>query len=195
MISVFRKYGLPDAIRTDNGAPFAGKCVGGLSGLSVWWINLGIKPERIEKGCPQQNGRHERMHRTLKAGTFRPIADDIKDQQKRFDIFRDDYNNHRPHEALGQKVPSDCYYRSLRPYIENPPLPEYGKDYVIRNVRLNGEIKFKGREFFVSGLLKSHPVGLKEIEDGLWQLQYSFYVLGAVDLRKNKIIRKCNLST
>jgi len=189
LISAFREYGLPDAIRTDNGVPFAGKCVGGLSRLSIWWIRLGIKPERIEKGCPQQNGRHERMHRTLKADAVHPIAGNLKEQQGQFDLFRQDYNNQRPHEALGQKVPDDYYYRSIRSYVEDPPLPEYERDYAVRQVRQSGGIKFTGRYFFISELLIGHPIGLKEIADGIWQLYYSFYALGLLDLRKNKIIR------
>ena len=189
LISTFREYGLPDAIRTDNGVPFAGKCVGGLSRLSVWWIRLGIRPERIKKGCPHQNGRHERMHRTLKADAVHPIAGNLTSQQERFDLFRQDYNNQRPHEALNLKVPDDCYHRSIRPYIEAPPMPEYGLDYAVRQVRQSGCFKFMGRFFFVSELLIGHPIGLKEIADGLWQLQYGFYVMGLLDLRKNKIIR------
>lgn len=187
--SVFREYGLPDAIRSDNGTPFAGKGIGGLSRLSIWFIQLGIVPERIEKGCPQQNGRHERMHRTLKSDILDSIARNIKEQQKAFDIFRYDFNHHRPHESLNDQTPNEFYKKSNRPYVGCPHMPEYGYDYTVRHVKHNGEIKFKGRMFYVAGLLAKQPVGLKEIADGIWQLQYSFYVLGSVDLRKNKIIR------
>jgi len=186
--SVFREYGLPDAIRTDNGTPFAGKSIGGLSRLSIWFIQLGIVPERIEKGCPEQNGRHERMHRTLKSDALDPIARNLKEQQKAFDIFRHDFNHNRPHESLNDQTPNEFYVRSNRPYVEQPYMPEYGYDYTVRNVRHGGEIKFKNRMFFVTELLAKQPVGLKEIADGIWQLQYSFYVLGSLDLRKNKII-------
>jgi len=186
---IFREYGLPDAIRSDNGTPFAGKGVGGLSQLSVWFIQLGIIPERIEKGCPQENGRHERMHRTLKSDALDQIARNFKEQQERFDIFRLDYNNERPHESLNDQTPSEFYKKSNRPYVEHPHSPEYGYEYTVRHVKHGGEIKFKGRTFYVTGLLAKQPVGLKEIADGIWQLQYSFYVLGSVDLRKNKIIR------
>ena len=185
---VFREYGLPDAIRTDNGTPFAGKSIGGLSRLSIWFIQLGIVPERIEKGCPEQNGRHERMHRTLKSDALDPIARNLKEQQKAFDIFRHDFNHNRPHESLNDQTPNEFYVRSNRPYVEQPYMPEYGYDYTVRNVRHGGEIKFKNRMFFVTELLAKQPVGLKEIADGIWQLQYSFYVLGSLDLRKNKII-------
>ena len=187
--SSFREYGLPDVIRSDNGTPFASKCIGGLSRLSIWLIQLGIIPERIKKGCPQENGRHERMHRTLKSDALDPVAKNLKEQQKQFDIFRYDYNNDRPHEALDDQVPSDYYKRSNRPYVEHPHPPEYGYDYKVRHVRQSGDIKFNGQMFFLTESLAGQPVGLKEIADGLWQLQYSFYVLGSVDLRKNKIIR------
>lgn len=187
--SAFREYGMPNVIRNDNGIPFASKCIGGLSRLSVWLIQLGIIPERIKKGCPQENGRHERMHRTLKSDALDPIAKNLKDQQKQFDIFRHDYNNNRPHEALDDQVPSDYYQKSQRPYVEHPHPPEYGYDYKVRQVRQSGEIKFNGQMFFLTESLAGQPVGLKEIADGLWQLQYSFYVLGSVDLRKNTIIR------
>jgi len=187
--SSFREYGLPDVIRSDNGTPFASKCIGGLSRLSIWLIQLGIIPERIKKGCPQENGRHERMHRTLKSDALDPVARNLKEQQKQFDIFQHDYNNDRPHEALNDQVPSDYYKRSDRPYVEHPHPPEYGYDYKVRHVRQSGDIKFNGQMFFLTESLVGQPVGLKEIADGLWQLQYSFYVLGSVDLRKNKIIR------
>jgi transposase InsO family protein len=186
---IFREYGLPDAIRNDNGTPFASKCIGGLSRLSIWFIQQGIIPERIEKGCPQENGRHERMHRTLKNDVLNQKAKNYKEQQKIFDMFRHDYNNYRPHEALNDQVPSDYYKKSNRPYIEHPHPPEYGYEYKVRRVRQSGDIKLMGRMFYITELLAGQPVGLKEIADGIWQLQYSFYVLGSVDLRKNKIIR------
>ena len=186
---IFREYGLPDAIRSDNGTPFAGKCIGGLSRLSVWFIQLGIIPERIEKGCPEQNGRHERMHRTLKSDALDSITGNLKEQQKAFDIFRHDFNHNRPHESLNDQTPNEFYAKSNRPYVGCPHMPEYGYDYTVRHVKHGGEIKFKGRMFYVTELLAKQPVGLKEIADGIWQLQYSFYVLGSVDLRKNKIIR------
>lgn len=187
--SIFREYGLPYAIRSDNGTPFAGKCIGGLSRLSIWFIQMGIIPERIEKGCPQENGRHERMHRTLKNDTLDSAAKNLKEQQKAFDIFRYDFNHCRPHESLNDQTPSDYHRKSNRPYLEHPHPPAYGLDYTVRQVRHGGEIKFKGQMFFITELLAGQPLGLKEVADGLWQIQYSFYVLGSVDLRKNKIIR------
>lgn len=184
---VFREYGLPIAIRSDNGVPFAGKYLGGLSQLSMWWIQLGIIPERIDKGCPQQNGRHERMHRTLKTETTCPASDTVKEQQKRFDLFRFDYNKYRPHEALGQDVPENYYKRSNRLYVEKPALPDYDFSSMVRTVRSNGEIKLNGSLHYLSELLAGQPVGLKEVSDGLWQIYYSFYPLCLFDMRKNKI--------
>jgi transposase InsO family protein len=186
---IFREYGLPLAIRSDNGTPFAGRSIGGLSRLMIWLILLGIIPERIRKGCPQENGRHERMHRTLKSDALNPIAMNLKEQQKAFDIFRHDYNNDRPHESLHDQTPSDYYKKSNRSYVERPHPPAYGHDYLVRHVRHCGEIKFMGRRFLITNLLAGQPVGLKEITDGVWQLQFSFYALGSIDLRKNKVIR------
>jgi transposase InsO family protein len=188
--TIFREYGLPNALRFDNGTPFASRCIGGLSRLMVWWILLGIVPERIGKGCPQQNGRHERMHRTLKSDALDPVARNLKEQQKAFDVYRHEFNNDRPHESLNDQVPSDYYTPSLRPYVERPHPPEYGHDHLVRQVRSSGDIKFMGRMFFIAESLAGLPVGLKEIADGLWRLQFSFYALGSVDLRKNRIIRK-----
>ena len=187
--SIFRQYGLPKAIRSDNGTPFAGRCLGGLSRLTIWWILLGIIPERIAKGCPQENGRHERLHRTLKSDALNPVARNLKEQQKAFDLYRHEYNNHRPHESLNDQTPSDYYKRSNRPYVEHPHPPDYGHDFLVRYVRHSGEIKFMGRMFYLTELLAGLPIGLKEIKDGLWQMQFSFYSLGSIDLRKNKVIR------
>lgn len=187
--NVFKEYGLPDAIRSDNGVPFASKNIGGLSRLSLWLVQLGIIAERIDKGCPEQNGRHERMHRTLKAETACPPSRTMKEQQQRFDMFRMDYNYNRPHESLGQDVPDSYYQPSNRPYIEKPLMPHYDFDYTVRQVCPSGEIKFKAATYYLSQLLAGQPVGLKEVADGQWQIYYSFLPLGILDVRKNKIIR------
>lgn len=187
--SVFREYGLPNAIRSDNGFPFAGTCISGLSRLSIWWIQLGIIPERIDKGCPQQNGRHERMHKTLKYEALDPIAPNMKEQQKEFDKFRIEYNHYRPHEACNQKPPAAYYKKSVRPYVEKPPLPVYDYDYTVRQVRSSGDIKLHGKNFFLTELLSGQYIGLKEFADGQWKIYYSFFPLGIIDMRKNKIIR------
>ncbi len=189
LMLAFREHGLPSAIRSDNGTPFAGKCIGGLSKLSIWLIQLGIIPERIRKGCPQENGRHERMHRTLKKEVLDHVANDLREQDEKFDIFRNDYNHCRPHESLNDQTPSDYYKKSYRPYIEHPHPPGYDHNYRIRQVRRDGMIKFGGSMFYITELLRGQPLGLKEISDGVWRLQYGFYVLGSVDLIRNRIIR------
>lgn len=183
----FREYGLPDAILTDNGTPFAGRCVGGLSQLAIWWIRLGIIPERIDKGCPQQNGRHERMHRTLKYEILDEPAANMAQQQKVFDKFRMDYNDYRPHESLGQDVPCNHYKKSKRVYVDKPPVPEYDYGFLVRHVRSSGDIKVNGNAYFLTELLVGQPIGLKEVEDGKLKVYYSFYPIGIIDLKKKKV--------
>lgn len=129
------------------------------------------------------------MHRTLKSDALNPVAGNIKEQQKTFDLYRYDYNYERPHESLHNRTPSDYYKKSNRFYVEHPHPPNYGSDYLVRNVHLGREIRFMSRAFYLTELLTGLPVGLKEIEDGLWQIRFSFYTLGTIDLRKNKIIR------
>src|SRR5690606_14299326 len=130
---VFREHGMPQAIRTDNGWPFAMNTLGGLSPLSIWWIRLGMYPERIAPGCPQENGRHERMHRTLKAATAKPPKGNMSAQQRAFNSFRKEYNEVRPHQALqlGQ-CPIDVHCASLREYPERLPTLEYPHGYEVR---------------------------------------------------------------
>lgn len=187
--SAFREYGLPDAIRVDNGTPFASRGIGGLSRLSIWWIQLGIIPERIDKGCPQQNGRHERMHRTLKAEAIDSKALNIKEQQKRFDWFCLDYNYHRPHESLNQEPPAKYYQKSNTIYVEKPVLPDYDHSYVVRRVCSGGDIKLYGHRYYLTELLFGQDVGLKETADGQLTVYYSFHPIGTIDLRKNKVIK------
>jgi transposase InsO family protein len=186
---VFKEYGLPDAIRVDNGTPFTGKCPGGLSRLSVWWIQLGITPERIDKGCPQQNGRHERMHRTLKEEAVDPFRCTMQEQQKHFDLFRMEYNNDRPHEALDQNAPNSYYRKSTKPYTEKRVKPEYDRGYIVRHVLHSGEITFRGTMYSITRLLTGEPIGLKEIADGQWKVFYSFHPLGILDERRKKLIK------
>jgi transposase InsO family protein len=183
---VFREYGLPEAIRTDNGAPFASLAVGGVSQLSKWWIKLGIKPERIRPGRPEENGRHERMHRTLKEAV--PAQASIMAQQRRFDPFVEEHNWERSHEALGRKTPGSVYCSSPRPYPARLPEVEYDSGTVTRRVRHNGEIKWQGEHIYVSEVLAKEPVGLKPIGSDTWELFFSFHVLGVLDERTKKII-------
>jgi transposase InsO family protein len=187
---VFRQYGLPQVIRTDNGAPFASVAVGGLSPLSIWWIKLGIRPERIQPGHPEQNGRHERMHRTLKAETARPPAANLKAQQAAFDRFVDEFNRERPHATLGQRPPATLYQPSSQPYPMRVPQVHYVDDEVhIRRVRHNGEIKWQGQHIYISCNLAGEPVALKQQAEHLWELSFSFHVLGTLDERRGKILR------
>lgn len=183
----FREYGLPDAIRTDNGAPFASMAAGGISQLSKWWIQLGIRPERIQPGKPAQNGRHERMHRTLKAAA-QPIQVTLTAQQRLFDRFIEEYNWERSHESLERKTPGSVYRASLRAYPEKAPLVEYDTDILVRQVRHNGEIKWHGEFIYISEVLAKEPLGLRQIDNDLWELRYSFHVLGTLNVQTKKII-------
>ncbi len=183
---VFREYGLPLAIRTDNGPPFASVAAGGLSPLSVWWVKLGITPERIQPGHPEQNGRHERMHRTLKQEAMHPPAATREAQQACCDAFRADYNSVRPHQALGQVPPATRYVPSLRPYperlgdIQYPPLTE------VRRVRSNGQIKWHGGLVFVSEALVGELVGLAEEKDA-WLVSFGPIPLGRLYPRRSSL--------
>jgi transposase InsO family protein len=179
--ATFRKYGLPRAIRTDNGAPFATRAPGGLSRLSVWWVKLGIRLERIEPGKPQQNGRHERMHRTLKAETTRPPANNLTLQQRRFDHFQREYNQDRPHQALGGQPPASLYVPSGRPYPERLPTVEYPGYFEVRMVRHDGTIKWRGTNLFVSNALIGEQVGLEETDDDRWLMRFSHIPLAIID--------------
>lgn len=184
---VFREYGLPLAIRTDNGPPFASLALGGISRLSLWWIRLGIKPERIRPGKPQENGRHERMHRTLEQSGVRPIQASQAPQQQQFDAFGDEYNWERSHEALGRRTPGSVYYPSPRPYPAKLPPLQYDTDVTVRQVRHNGEIKWQGKRLYISAVLAQQPVGLHQIADGLWQIRYADHVLGILDEQTHQI--------
>ncbi len=181
----FREYGLPEAIRTDNGTPFASLAVGGISQLSTWWIKLGIRPERIRPGKPAQNGRHERMHRTLKEAV--PPQADLHAQQHHYDPYREEYNWQRSHEALGRNTPGSVYGTSPRPYPIKLPQIEYESGVTVRQVRHNGEMKWRGERIDVSEVLAKEPLGLKPIDNDTWELRYSFHVLGVLDQRTNKI--------
>lgn len=182
---VFREYGLPEAIRSDNGAPFASLALGGISQLSKWWIQLGIRPERIEPGKPSQNGRHERMHRTLKHDA--PPQNNHQRQQHCFDLFSEQYNWQRSHEALGRKTPGSVYRRSPRSYPIKLPSIEYDSGIVVRRVRHNGEIKWHGDFIYISQVLAQEPLGLKQIGQEQWELRYSFHLLGILDQRKKTV--------
>ncbi len=187
-IEAFREYGMPEAMRTDNGTPFACCCLGGLSELAVWWIRLGLKLERIEPGQPQQNGRHERMHRTLKEATATPPKRTLKEQQKAFDEFRKEYNEERPHEALEQRSPSTVYKRSERPYPERLPEQQgYPDDWEKRMVRKWGQMKWGGKDVRVTSALAGQEIGLKPIGDGQWEVHFENCRLGIFDEKTGKV--------
>jgi hypothetical protein len=186
---VFRAYGLPRVIRSDNGAPFASVGVGGLSRLAVWWVKLGITPERIAPGQPQQNGRHERMHKTLKAETAAPPAATLAAQQHRFDRFRHEYNHQRPHEALGQRMPAHYYSASPWRYPARLEDPHYGAEFEVRRVRPNGEIKWQGELLFVSEALSGETIGLREDHEGDAELYFGPLKLGVIDAITLKLRR------
>jgi len=175
---LFQEYGLPEILRTDNGVPFATMALGRLSQLSVWWIRLGIYPELIEPAHPEQNGRHERMHRTLKRATARPPAPTRRRQQERFDVFRDEYNAVRPHEALGDATPAARYTRSPRPYPSTLPPMDYPPHFEVRLVSTNGGIRWLNGWVNVSHVLAGEHVGLEEIDDGVWDLCFGRMKLG-----------------
>src|SRR6267378_1101660 len=157
--AAFREYGMPEAIRTDNGAPFASSAVAGLSRLAVWWIKLGIVPERIAAGHPEQNGRHERMHRTLKEEVAQPPAGNRREHQRAMERFRQEYNQRRPHEALGMQTPAAVYEPSPRPYPARVPEPEYPSAMLVRSVHHQGQIRWKKHEIFLSEVLWGEQVG------------------------------------
>lgn len=183
---LFQEYGLPDRMRTDNGVPFASCGTGGLSHLSIWWIRLGILPERIEPGQPQQNGRHERMHRTLKLAVTHPPSANLTDQQVQFDRFRADYNERRPHEGLGQRNPQSCYHPSSRAYPKLLPEVEYPGYFHRQKVSTNGIAYWRGLRVYVGYLLVGEWVGLEEVGDGIWAVHFGPLRLGSIDEHQKK---------
>jgi len=182
--SAFREYGMPRAIRTDNGPPFSTLAPGGLSRLSVWWIRLGIRPERIMPGRPDQNGRHERMHSTLKAETAKPPRSSFSAQQRAFDRFQAEYNGERPHEALGQQVPGSLYRPSLRSYPNYLPHPQYPAHFETRRAYPNGVISFGSTQWYVSACLADQLVGLEPSEGGSWRVHFGWVPIGLLDPRR-----------
>lgn len=181
--SAFKQHGLPKIIRTDNGAPFASRGIAGLSRLSVWFIRLGIRLERIKPGHPEQNGRHERMHLTLKQETTRPAGANMLQQQERFDRFIEEYNTIRPHEAIDMKYPADLYTRSERSFPEELPSLDYPLHDLIRKISAGGHVQMFGRrgQAFVGQALAGEMVGLRETESGRWLLTFSNLDLGHID--------------
>jgi putative transposase len=177
----FETYGLPLAIRSDNGIPFAsGNSLWNLTRLSVWWIRLGIKLERIEPGNPQQNGRHERMHRTLKLEATHPARSNVFQQQEVFDQFKKSFNFERPHQALGMKRPGDLYQKSARPYHGVPELTYPGFDKILL-ISSCGRVCVKKYKISITKSLANQHVGLKQVDQGVWQVDFMSYTLGYFD--------------
>ena len=186
--AAFRECGLPRAMRTDNGPPFASRAVAGLSRLSVWWMKLGIVPERIAAGHPEQNGRHEWMHRTLKQETASPPAANARAQQRAFNRFRREYNEERPHEALGMQTPSSLYAPSLRWYPARVPEPEYGDAMQVRRVGLRGVFSWKHQHVFVSETLIGESIGLLPLDDRIYTVYFAVFPIARFDSHKRVIL-------
>jgi transposase InsO family protein len=184
---LFQEHGLPAVIRSDNGAPFATTALHRLSTLSVWWMKLGIRPELIEPASPQQNGRHERMHRTLKAEATRPPAASLRAQQRRFNAFRTEFNTERPHEALGGAPPGSIYQPSTRPFPARLPAPDYPAHYTSRYVSTNGGVRFHGRYVTLAPALIGEHIALDEVADGIWAVYFYQYLLGHLHEREGHI--------
>ena len=184
---LFKERGLPEAIRSDNGLPFASpNGLYNLSKLSVWWLRLGIAIERIKPGNPQQNGRHERMHRTLKAETTRPSGINSLQQQVRFDAFISEFNDERPHEAIAMKVPAEIYSPSSRAYGGLPELeyPFHDRDILVTAC---GRICMMRKKINVSTVLAGQKLGIKEVDDGIWLVSFMHYDLGYIDLEQRTL--------
>lgn len=185
--AAFREYGMPLAMRSDNGAPFATRAIAGLSRLAVYLMKLDIVPERIQPGHPEQNGRHERMHRTLQQETAQPAAANRRDQQRAFDRFRRQYNEERPHEALGQQTPASCYVPSPRPYPALVPIPEYDSSLQIRSIAPHGHFSWLGKEIFLSEALAGERVGFQLADENHSVIYFARFPIAVLDHRKPEV--------
>jgi len=179
--AAFREYGLPQVIRTDNGPPFASRAVAGLSQLSAYWMKLGIVPERIQPGHPEQNGRHERMHRTMHAETASPPAADKRRQQAVFDSFRSEYNQERPHEALSQRTPAALYTASPLCYPDRVPEPQYDSGLLVRRVSPHGQFFWKSKDIFLSKVLAGERIALERIDERYWCVHFFAFPIAYFD--------------
>lgn len=184
---LFEEHGLPRRIKTDNGVPFAAASLGRLSQLSVWWLKLGILPELSEPGKPQQNGRHERMHKTLKAEATQPPGADSQAQQRKFDDFRQEYNDVRPHEALEMRTPTQCYQNSPRPMPKRLHSMIYPDRFEVRYVSANGGIRWRKQWVNVSSALVGENLGFEAIDDGQWDVYFGVMKLGRLHERHMRI--------
>jgi transposase InsO family protein len=182
--AAFREYGMPRAMRTDNGAPFASRAIAGLSRLAVWWIKLGIVPQRIEPGHPEQNGRHERMHRTLKEATVSPPRANRRAQQRAFDQFRQEYNQLRPHQGLAMRTPQAVYRNSPRPYPARVREPEYDTAMKVRRVFKHGQFFWQHHDVFLSKVLYGERIGLLPIDDRYYRVYFATTPIARLDTRR-----------
>ena len=180
----FRKYGLPIAIRTDNGVPFATQAIHGMSYLNVWWMRLGILHQRSRPGCPQDNGAHERMHRTLKRQAIKPVRATCAAQQRNFDAFRHEYNEERPHERLQQQTPASQYVHSARPYPERLPPLEYPAHFLVKKITTGGTFRFGSHKLlYLANAMVDQQIGLEETDDGVWAIHFNNILLATFDER------------
>lgn len=184
----FRDFGLPRAIRTDNGVPFATTGIHGLSQLNVWWMRLGIQHQRILPAHPQQNGAHERMHKTLKAEAIRPPRGNLSAQQRAFNAFLDIYNDERPHDHLAGHTPGSVYRPSPRPFPDRLPPIEYPGHFLVKRVTNAGTFRFKHRLLFIANALKQNHIGLEEIDNGIWSIYLGQVLLARLN-EKDYVIR------
>jgi hypothetical protein len=192
---VFREYGIPDAIRSDNGSPFASRGLAGLTPFAVWLLKFGIRLERIEPGKPYQNGRHERMHLTLKQHTALPPRSSLKAQQSAFDEFREEYNKVRPHHALDLKVPASLYRVSNREYSGKAPVVEYPTSIEPHTVSDEGTIRYGTHRVFLISSLRGETVGLEEISERHRRIHFSNAVIGVLDAYTGKLLAYKNPMT
>ena len=188
--AAFREYGLPVVIHTDNGVPFASVAPGGLSRLSMWFVRLGIVPERSRPACPQDNGRHERMHRTLKQATAQPPQATARLQQKAFHEFQLQYNQQRPHEALDNRTPQDCYQASPRCYPRHVPQLQYGDEMETRYISQQGSVNWRNQRTYISEVFGHEPIGLKPVDERWVELYYGPIRLGWLDGYRHRFTRR-----
>lgn len=187
--AAFREYGLPWVMRSDNGPPFATTSIHGLSKLSVWWMRLGIRHDRITPGTPSENGAHERMHRTLKRRAIRPARATMGAQQRAFNAFRTEFNEERPHESLGMATPASVYTPSPRPYPARLPVPEYPGHFTVKKITTGGTFRFGNRVLYLANALTDELVGLDEVDDGIWHIHFNTVLIATLDER-DYIIRE-----
>jgi putative transposase len=179
----FREHGLPVAIRTDNGVPFATQAIHGLSYLNVWWMRLGIVHQRSRPGCPQDNGGHERMHRTFKREAIKTVRHTCRLQQRNFDGCQQEYNVERPHEALGQETPASRYRHSPRPYLDRLPPLEYPGHFLVKKITTGGTFRFQNRLRYLANAMVDQHIGLEETDDGIWAIHFNTVLLATFDER------------